>query len=715
VFFIFSTNTHAADADFSDGITVDSVLDNPDASIGNTSCADAGGFCTLRAAIQEANSNPDVSTILFNISGSGVRTIQPLSGLPQITEQVVINGYSQIGSQPNTAPAPSPLNGILLIEIDGANAGTNVDVFRFDTGSEDSVIRGLVIGNFSDSSAVSMQASNVTVQGNYIGTDSTGLVARPNEVGVNHGGTAGSGPGALIGGLNPEDRNIISGNTDGPTATAGYPSTGWVIQGNYVGVGADGVTAIPNSTLSGSGAFSIDDCPDVLVGGTAPGAMNVISGNTSYGLAPHNAPNLMIQGNYIGTDYTGTQAVPNTVGIISSGDGTGSAIGGTSASARNIISGNNIGIVAATAGKLRIEGNYIGLEVDGQTVLSNILGTILTGDFIFGGSTAGRNVVAGNTVMNVSVQGTFSATFDGEVSSNYIGTNTDGEVDQSITDAQGEGVRVSADSHNILIGGEGKGNRIAGNRGSGVAVRSVTEIANLGGATITPTNVAILGNQIYANTTGGPIVGAQGLGIDIYSATINDIFLQPIPADIMANSYANLGPTPNDALDSDTGPNGNINFPVLNSVTQKGDQATINFSLDAAGSPVDQYRIEFFANDEADASGYGEGQTYLGFTTAAIGNNQQAGITLPTNVNLAGKSISATTTSVDASTDSGFGATSEFSQIVMAEVKSATSGSNTQGTLAKSGEHQLMIWLAGVYLVVIAGSILYKKLSTQLR
>lgn len=692
----------AADSDITNGITVDSTLDTADANIGDGACDDGDGNCTLRAAIEEANSDPDVSSILFNISGSGVKTIQPTSSLPAITTQVAINGYSQPGASANTAVAPNPLNGTLLIQIDGSNAGTDADVFYFSTGSDNSSIKGLVIGNFSGATAVKIKGSNISVQGNYIGTNPAGTTANPNEVGVNHDGTPGTGPGAHIGGLNPGDRNIISGNTDGPTATGGYPSTDWVIQGNYVGVGADGVTAIPNSGVGGSGAFSIDDCSDVLVGGDQPGAANVISGNIAYGLAPDNSPGIQILGNYIGTDYTGTQAIPNLVGIIISGDQENSVIGGSSVSERNIISGNTIaGIITGnSAGTLQIAGNYVGLNKNGTTAVSNGTGVLLAGTTVVGGSVANRNVVSGNSLFNVSVQGLQTPSVGNVVSGNYIGTNAAGEIDSSITAAQGEGVRISANATGNIIGGT-LGNVIAGNRGTGVSVRSLT-ITQFG-VTAVPAKNAILGNQIYQNEPGGPIADAPGLGIDHYKATADTL---SFPADLFVDSCVDLGNNTNDAGDPDDGPNGYINYPALTSVTQNGAQATIKLDLDAADSPTDQYRVEFFANDTADDSGHGEGQTYLGSTTLSNGNGQQVNITLPSGTNLTGKSISATATAIDASTVSGYGGTSEFSVNINAVVASApTSG----GQLAATGANIALLSAFAALSILLAGAILSRR------
>lgn len=150
-------STHAADIDFSDAITVDSTLDTPDSNVGDGICDDGSGNCTLRAAIEESNAIGGTQTIGFNISGPASfvnagqngYTIQPTSALPSITDTVTIDGYSQPGSQTNTAAAPNPLNGRLLIEIDGSQDLTESSII-LDTGSDNSVIRGLVINGFRD-------------------------------------------------------------------------------------------------------------------------------------------------------------------------------------------------------------------------------------------------------------------------------------------------------------------------------------------------------------------------------------------------------------------------------------------------------------------------------------------------------------------------------------------------------------------------------------
>lgn len=404
----------AADNDFSDGITVDSNLDTSDVNIGNGICDDGGGNCTLRAAIEEANSNADVSTIKFNIAGAADFTNGGEDGyriilgqeLPQITAQVHIDGYSQPGAQANTAIAPNPINAVLLVEVDGSGIDDSNNYVPqgivFYDGSDNSSIRGLVINDFTAGRAIqSFKNSGLQVQGNFIGTSPDGMSAEPNSIGLN--GCAcddDNGINVLVGGLDPEDRNIISGNSSGTGPAAGYPAHGWVVQGNYVGVGIDGTTAIPNSKTGGSGAFSIDFADDVLIGGTGSGAINIISGNNSFGLAPHMADGLIVQGNYIGTDYTGMISVPNNGPGIGNSESEDVLIGGPTSGARNVIASNSdYGVSFILSGNFKVQGNLIGVFVDGITAAPNGATGINTQDSsgLIGGTSLGEGNIIANS------------------------------------------------------------------------------------------------------------------------------------------------------------------------------------------------------------------------------------------------------------------------------------------------------------------------------
>ena len=133
---------------------------------------------------------------------------------------------------------------------------------------------------------------------------------------------------------------------------AGAGSSNNVIQGNFIGTDVSGTADLDNGRqgvlISGAAANN-------TVGGTiAAAARNVISGNDIDGVQIANAgsSNNLIQGNFIGTDVSGTADLGNgRVGVLISAEATNNTVGGTSDAARNVISGNeDIGIQIANVG-----------------------------------------------------------------------------------------------------------------------------------------------------------------------------------------------------------------------------------------------------------------------------------------------------------------------------------------------------------------------------
>jgi len=373
--FLVALPAKALDGDITNGITVDSTLDTPDATIGNGVCDDGAGHCTLRAAIQEANSAPDASSISFAIAGSGVKTFLPATPLPGITETLTIDGYTQTGASPNTAVSPRPFNGTLLIVIDGSTStAPNSNGITID--ASDVVVRGLVVHSFNFD-GFGVNGANNIIAGNYIGTDQTGLLDKGNtERGVGNG--PGTSSNLVIGGLDPEDRNIISGN-DGPGISPNAGSTGWKVLGNYVGLGSDGLTSVANSAYGGSGGLSIDNDDNHTVGGSLAGSTNVISGNNSFGIFPDNTKNLTIQGNIIGPDWKGDPLVTNPqLGGIGmpplAGPISTVLIGGTSPSQGNLIAynkGTAVAIFSTTNAGLPLY-NSSDVAVLGNSIYGNV-------------------------------------------------------------------------------------------------------------------------------------------------------------------------------------------------------------------------------------------------------------------------------------------------------------------------------------------------------
>jgi hypothetical protein len=278
-------------------------------AISVTTNADSGAG-SLRQAITDANNNAGADTITFNIPGAGVNTITPVTPLPIIIGQVVIDGSTQPG-----------FAGLPLIEISAAILGNNGNAFVIQSGGEGSTIRALVI-NHGWSAAILLQASNVIVEGCFLGTDSTGTSASANGQGVNcdFGFNV---SGTRIGGTTAAARNLISGNATGIVILSG---TGNVVEGNFIGTDVTGGNAI---TQTGT-AIDVRSNNNVI-GGTSVAARNIIAGSGGFnGVDVRSGDGNLVQGNFIGLDVTGTKALAPANAVFLSG-GTNTLIGGLTA------------------------------------------------------------------------------------------------------------------------------------------------------------------------------------------------------------------------------------------------------------------------------------------------------------------------------------------------------------------------------------------------
>jgi CSLREA domain-containing protein len=312
--------------------TVNVNGDGHDANPGDGICETSiSGNCSLRAAIEEANANSGADTINFNIPGAGVHTISPASPLPNITESVVINGYSQSGASINNSLANSGDNAVLLIQLQGSNAGSSASGLTVVAGS--TTIQGLVINSFSTGSAISVSGSaSSTIQGNFLGTNPDGTAVLGNFDGV----VIGSSGTSTIGGLDASARNIISGNQVGIDILSG---NGNLVQNNFIGTNANGNAALPNNSAYDCGAVRVTgDADNTTIGGLGQ-ARNVISGNGKHGVQiVAVATHTKVQGNFIGTGILGNPLGNGGSGVLINGT-VGSTIGG-SADAGNTIAFN---------------------------------------------------------------------------------------------------------------------------------------------------------------------------------------------------------------------------------------------------------------------------------------------------------------------------------------------------------------------------------------
>lgn len=388
---------------------VNSINDGADANNGDDICeTSTPGECTLRAAVQQANTNGnplDQDVVSFNISGTGLHTITSTAQFT-ISESLEIDGYSQNGATANSQVWPAPFDGTLTIEIDSSGIPNNYNAFSIE--SDNVTFKGLIAnGSPTSEFIIAGVRNNVSFYGNYIGTDSSGLAkssANSNRAIFDVEG----GSGLVVGGSLAEERNIIVSEF---TAISTQMDN-LTVQGNYIGVGADGVTPLPTSIYMNS--FLVDSYGNnTLIGGTAAGEGNSIeNANNFSAINLDSSTNSSILGNRISGNFSAINV---------NGESSGTIIGNGTTAGRNIISGNDIlsanpdflpqdlghAITLYNQGSVSIKGNYIGVAEDGTTALGNGKNGIRATDsdgLIIGGTAAGEgNIIANNGLDGIEI------------------------------------------------------------------------------------------------------------------------------------------------------------------------------------------------------------------------------------------------------------------------------------------------------------------------
>lgn len=458
----------------------------PAATFTVTNTNDSGSG-SLRQAILNANGAAGADYIAFAISGSGIPTISPLSALPKITGVVTIDGSSQTAG---------------LVAINGTSAGAGVN--GLDVAGGSSGVIGIVMERFGNYGVFLETNGSNQVYDCRIGTTTAGTAAAANGGGIS---MQASSPNNTIGGLGSGYRNLISGNSnDGIDIISG----GNIVEGNYIGTNLAGNGSLPNGSdgiLAFLGAGN-------TIGGTIALARNVFGTNADCIYLASNSSTL-IQGNYIGVDFTGGIQLNGTgKGVEIASSVTSSTVGGTSAGARNVISGNSYGVYTAGGSGNLIQGNYIGTNAAGSVAVSTfgLLDGVYvgaTGAPLIGGAVAGAgNVISGNPGNGIALDAG-TATILG----NIVGLDAGGTT---AVWNRGAGIAM-ASSSNVVIGGTSASSRnvISGN---GFASSYVGGIACGDGST----NVSIFGNYIGTNVAGTAAVPNYNSGISVVS-TVNNI------------------------------------------------------------------------------------------------------------------------------------------------------------------------------------------------
>jgi hypothetical protein len=261
--------------------------------------------------------------------------------------------------------------------------------------------RNVISGN--GASGIRTSGSSLTVTNNYIGIGADGTTDLGNEkdgVRLRNGATATVvGPDNVISGNDRAGIRITDANGNGTTSNE--------IESNFIGTDAGGTVAVANAE---DGVVIEDDASENTIGGLAPSARNVIAGNEQDGVSLRSgAEENAVVGNYIGTNASGTGAVPNTTGIdLAFGDTIDNSIGGTQDGAGNLVSGNEFdGIfINNSAGPNTVQGNRVGVDANGNALgnggagieISNSSQTTVGGTATGSGNTVAYNDASGMVV-----------------------------------------------------------------------------------------------------------------------------------------------------------------------------------------------------------------------------------------------------------------------------------------------------------------------------
>jgi CSLREA domain-containing protein len=355
-------------------------------------------------------------------------------------------------------------NANAIVDACGSGAWSGADSIRFNIGTATPTIS---VGN----SALPMITEQVTIAGNTGGATRVmlfgpGQVA--NTIGLNIGPSA----------ANSTIHHLVISNFKTGIYAQG---AGSVITSNFIGTDSGG-TGFVAGRITGAGGFGnhtgVDAFGDNVrvggqtgstLGGACTGDCNVISGNV-YGVLQTGGSSVVIQGNFIGTNALGNAAgIGNTYGVASAA----ALIGGPNTPARNVISGNQYGVVMNSGS---VWSNYIGTNSAGTAAVPNSLGGIQ----VQGGNGAiTNNLISGNGTAGIDFSSGYSAT----VSGNKIGTAADGVTplpNINLGNGTGHGIWIHGFATGNQIGSQftGIGNTVAFNQGDGVRVEGVGSTGN---------------------------------------------------------------------------------------------------------------------------------------------------------------------------------------------------------------------------------------------
>ncbi len=456
--------------------TVDSTADEPDLLVDGIACLTAGGKCTLRAAIEEANFVATGDTIKFDgtvFEGLAADIIAIGSSLPAIKAPLKIDGKFN-GAQCNTAAGvKGPCAG-----VNGPATGPALTVENAD-GVE---IEGLAVTGATGAGGTAISVIN----------SSEGFDARGNWLGVKLDGTAGpnntgifldpDSNGATIGGEADAERNVFANNSFEGLDIEGADNAN--VLGNYFGVKPDGSTQAANGKnieITDTDAFAAtgNEVGGTISGLAAPcdGACNVLSGSTT-GIDLNGEPAgneepatgpTTIHGNFVGLNAAGTAVVANGTFNVLVGLAEDALVGGVANGDANFIAGGGFGIYNENGKGFEAEGNIIGSGPSGADVAAPGTGVFTITEGNTNPVTVNDNVIEmdGGIGIETKVGGV-------EIEQNFIegaqvGIYAIGGPAAAGGDVIDDNVIGESEANGILI--EGNANEVIGNSifGSGAA------------------------------------------------------------------------------------------------------------------------------------------------------------------------------------------------------------------------------------------------------
>lgn len=446
------------------------------------------GAGSLFDAINLANANPGMDTINFNIP-TAPYSITLSSILPAIVDDIFIDGTTQ----PGYSSRP-------IIELTGSG-GPGITISNPNAVLLGSHIRGLCINNCG-AMGFNINSGKNIIDGCFIGTDTTGTIAKPNAYGIYIQAGADKN---IIGGVGANFKNVISGNTNhGIIITSSSQNK---IFNNYIGTDASGLNILGN-VIDGINISGTSN--NMQIGGQSPDSANVISGNghhnpdTGDGIDIASGSGHLIVGNIIGLDKDGINPIGNIVHGVFLGTTSDCIVGGSSSSLRNVISANgSIGINIVSSPNTVVKGNYIGTTIDGSSAHGNGVHGIQI--------QSSRSVIIGgdhNTEGNlISASGVHGINLDpgcnqSVIKGNYIGTDITGKVNF------GNGViGFVLKSDSCLVGGiaNNEGNIISASKNAGLLLANANH------------------NKVYRNLIGvSADTAALGNALDGINISVED-------------------------------------------------------------------------------------------------------------------------------------------------------------------------------------------------